>query len=402
VEEIKRVNAERSKWPAIPLAEQIKIIDKEMTRLDKKVRHFENIYAKTSLPNVIKKSIVEIVKFSKDLLFIRILNRESLRLSEQESQVRIVRQNFRYGRSYREGIHEQIREMKTRLSMLEESQNHYQKYTSFVDKIEKTLAEHPAIKFIESAKSKTITDLEFSTKLKLKSELLREGIPEIFRPPKETPRITEPVNKQGAIPLPSKAQETDSRLATAATPIKPGTERKDWLIPATDKTRALQERIDKELASRIPAQQPDKAPSPMRSAFNSASQNKPPEKFTTTEYVREKVRAEAAAIREKMPPEFRAQPYTDNTPKSATMSGAFNRASQSYQPEQRTTNEYVREKVREEAATIREKMPPEFKAEPYPADMPKSAKMSSVFNRAATNDTDKPKPSQNPEPDFEP
>ncbi len=402
VEEIKQVNAERSKWPAVPLSEQIKTIEKEMTRLDKRVRQFENIYAKTSLPNIIKKSIVEIVRFSKELLFTRILNRESLRLSEQESQARIVRQNFRYGRSYRTGIHEQIQTMKTRLSMLEESHEHYRKYKSFVDGIEKTLAENPAIKFTESAKSKTITDLEFSIKLKLKSEWLGEGKPEIFRPPKETPRITEPINKPGAGPPPSKTQETGSRPATATTPIKPGTERKDWLIPVTDKTRALQERIDKELASRTPTAQPGKTPSPMQSAFNSASRNKPPEKFTTTEYVREKVRAEAAAIREKMPPEFKAQPYPDNTPKSATMSGAFNRASQSHQPEQRTTNEYAREKVREEAATIREKMPPEFKAGPYPADAPKSAKMSGAFNSAATSDTDKPKPSQNPEPDFEP
>lgn len=394
VEEIKRVNTERSKWPSLPLAEQIKTIEQEMTRLDKRVRQFENIYAKTSLPSIIKKSIVNIVRFSKDLLFNRILNREALRLSEQESQARIVRQNFRYGRSYRTGIHEQIREMKTRLSMLEESHENYRKYKSFVDSIEKTLAENPAIKFTESAKTKTITDLEFSTKLKLKAELLREGVPEIFRPPKEMPRITEPINKQGTIPL-SKAD--------AEKPAPPSAERKDWLIPASEKTRSLQQHIEKELRNRgqqTPAPQLDKEPSPMRSAFNSASQNKPPEKFTTTEYVREKVREEAATIREKMPPEFRAESYTDNTPKSATMSGAFNRASQSSQPAKHTTNEYVREKIKEEAATIREKMPPEFKAKPYPENIPKSAKMSGAFNRAAASSTSKP--SSNHEPDYQP
>lgn len=394
VEEIKRVNAERGKWPALPLAEQIKTIEQEMTRLDKRVRQFENIYAKTSLPNVIKKSIVEIVRFSKDLLFNRILNRETLRLSEQESQERIVRQNFRYGRSYRTGIHEQIQTMKTRLSMLEETQTSYRKYKSFVESIEKTLAENPAIGFTESAKSKTITDLEFSTKLKLKSELLREGIPEIFRPPKETPRITEPINKQGAIPR-SKAD--------AEKPAPPSAKRKDWLIPASEKTRGLQQHIEKELANRgqqTPTLQPDKYSSPMRSAFNSASQNKPPEKFTTTEYVREKVREEAATIREKMPPEFRAEPYPDNTPKSATMSSAFNRASQSGQPAKHTTREYAREKVKEEAATIREKLPPEFKAKPYPEDTLKSAKMSGAFNRAAASSTNKP--SSNHEPDYQP
>ena len=101
-----------------------------MVRLDHRVRHFENIYAKTSLPHVIKKSIVAIVRFSKELLFTRILNRESLRLSEQEHQARVVRQNFRYGQSYRAGIHEQMQTMKTRLSMLEETHDQYRKYRS--------------------------------------------------------------------------------------------------------------------------------------------------------------------------------------------------------------------------------------------------------------------------------
>ncbi len=349
VEEIKRVNAERNKWPVVPLAEQIKTIEQEMTRLDKRVRQFENIYAKTSLPNVIKKSIVEIVRFSKELLFTRILNRESLCLSEQESQARIVRQNFRYGRSFRTGIHEQIQTMKTRLSMLEENHEHYRKYKSFVDSIEKNLAESPAIKFTESAKTKTITDLEFSTKLKLKSELLREGVPEIFRPSKETIRIAEPINKQNSIPL-SKPQQTEPRGASVSTttPLKidaekpailppkntapQSAERKDWLIPASEKTRGLQEHIEKELANRKQQNstpQPDKGSSPLRSAFNGASQNKQPEKFTTTEYVREKVKEEAATIREKMPPEYKAESYPEDTPKSAKMSGAFNCAANS-------------------------------------------------------------------------
>ncbi len=328
VEEIKHVNAERSKWPALPLAEQIKTIEQEMTRLDKRVRQFENIYTKTSLPSIIKKSIVEIVRFSKELLFTRVLNREALRLSEQESQARIVRQNFRYGRSYRTGIHEQIREMKTRLSMLEESQTSYRKYKSFVDSIDKTLAENSTVKFTESAKTKTITDLEFSTKLKLKAELLREGVPEIFKPSKGTIRIAEPINKQSAIPL-LKPQETAQRPENIPVTAPPSPERKDWFIPASEKTRGLQEHIERELANRKqphPTPQLDKESSPLRSAFNSVSQNKPPEKFTTTEYVREKVREEAATIREEVPPEFKAEPYPEDTPKSAKMSAAFNRA----------------------------------------------------------------------------
>jgi hypothetical protein len=92
--------------------------------------------------------------------------------------------------------------------------------------------------------------------------------------------------------------------------------------------RGLHEHIEKELANRKQptlAPQPDKTPSPLQSIFNNVSQNRPPEKFTTKEYVREKVREEAATIREKMPPDFKAEPYPDETPKSAKMSGAFNR-----------------------------------------------------------------------------
>jgi hypothetical protein len=346
VEEIKQMNAERGKWPALPLVEQIENLEKEMGRLDHRVRQFENIYAKTNLPNAIKKSIADIVRFSKELLFTRILNRESLRLSEQEYQARIMRQNFRYGRSYRAGIHEQIRAMKTRLNIMEETYGHYKKYKSFVDSIENALAGNPAIKFTESAKSKTITNLESSIKLKLKAELLREGIPEIFRPSKEAACITEPINKQSAAPLPQ-AQKLNIENSVSPPPkatAPPSPERKNWFIPATEKMRGFQERIEKELARQGHAPQPDKTPSPMRSAFNNASRDRPAEKYTTNDYAREKTKEEAATARENVPPEFKAEPYQDDTPKAAKMSGAFNRAatppdgetpSQNYGPDYR-------------------------------------------------------------------
>src|SRR5690606_19595592 len=63
VDEIKQINAERAKWPDIPLVEQIRTLEKEMVRLDHRVHHFEEIYAKTSLPSAIKKAIVEVIKF---------------------------------------------------------------------------------------------------------------------------------------------------------------------------------------------------------------------------------------------------------------------------------------------------------------------------------------------------
>ncbi|MCL4677142.1 MAG: MobA/MobL family protein [Alphaproteobacteria bacterium] len=336
VEDIKQVNTERSKWPALPLTEQIRILEKEMVRLDHRVRQFENLYAKTSLPAVIKKSIFEIVRFSKELLFSRILNRESLRFTDRESQARNVRQNFRYGRSYRTGIHEQIQTMKTRLKIMEETHEQCRKYKSFVDKIDKALAGHPAIKFTEIVKLKTITDQESSIKIKLKAELLREGIPEIFKPSKEQPRITEPINSQATAP-PLKAQEPAERTASiiptaslradTEKPALTSAERSDWHIPASEKTRAFQVQVERELEnSRLqnPAPQPYKESSPLQNAFSSASQNRPPEKFTTNEDVVNKTTATAAIIREKMPPKFKAEPYPEETPQAVRISGLFN------------------------------------------------------------------------------
>jgi hypothetical protein len=82
----------------------------------------------------------------------------------------------------------------------------------------------------------------------------------------------------------------------------------------------------------------------MRSAFNNASRDRPAEKYTTNDYAREKTKEEAATARENVPPEFKAEPYQDDTPKAAKMSGAFNRAatppdgetpSQNYGPDYR-------------------------------------------------------------------
>jgi hypothetical protein len=110
-------------------------------------------------------------------------------------------------------------------------------------------------------------------------------------------------------------------------PTPPSPERRDWHIPASEKTRAFQVQVERELEnSRLqnPAPQPSKESSPVQSAFSSASQNKPTSTFTTNEYVVNKTTATAATIREQMPPEYKAEPHREDTPPTARMSGAFN------------------------------------------------------------------------------
>jgi len=247
VEEIKQLNAERAQWPDIPLVEQIKAIEKEMARLDKRVHHFETLYAKTSLSSAIKKSIVEIVRFSKDLLFTRILNRQALNLSNQENQTRMIRQNFRYGRSFRVGIHEQIQTMRTRLHILEDMQASYTKYKAFVNSIEKAIANSPTIQFAEKPQAKTITTQESAIKLTLKADLLREGVPEQFKPvrDKSLSSITKEFNAQNSVAQTSEAKQTianditEEQTATQPRYAQPPSrERKEWFSPANEKMHA--------------------------------------------------------------------------------------------------------------------------------------------------------------------
>lgn len=334
VDEIKQINAERAKWPDIPLVEQIRTLEKEMVRLDHRVHHFEEIYAKTSIPNAIKKAIVDVIKFSKEILFTRILNREALKLSEQEYQTRMIRQNFRYHRSYRVGIHEQINTMKTRLNMLDEMTSSYKRYKGFVDSIEKSLSESPSIKFTETARSqdKAITTQEAVIKIGLKADLLRESVPDKFKPSidKNAPKLSKDFNAhRPAESLPETKPSINAVTGLYPEQVTmqtapPSRERKEWFIPANDAMRSFQQSIDKELKARghhVPM--PDSAVG-LQGAFSSSVK---PEKKATYEDVREKVKQEAQEKRENISPQYKQESYEPETPKESKMSGAFNRAS---------------------------------------------------------------------------
>lgn len=332
VEEIKQLNAERAQWSDIPLVEQIQAIEKEMTRLDKRVHHFEALYSKTSLSSAIKKSIVEIVRFSKELLFARILHRQALNLSNQEYQSRMMRQNFRYGRSYRTGIHEQIQTMRTRLHVLEDMQTSYKKYKAFVNSIEKAIAKSPTIQFANKPQARFITTQESAIKLTLKSNLLREGIPEKFQPTKETatPSLAKAFNAQNpAIQIQTPTNPITDKTAHA---LLQSRERKDWFIPANDTMRSFGKQIEHELRAQghhvKNFHNSSEQDSVLRGAFKFGGT---PNKKTTYEFVREKVRTEAQNKREDIPPQYQKEPYQPETPKQSKMSGAFNKASSSSQ-----------------------------------------------------------------------
>lgn len=328
VEEIKSINAQRSLWPESPLTEQIQAIEHEMHKLDRKVRQFETLYEKTSLSSGIKKAIVEVAKFAKELVVTRLLNRERIQRTEQDYKTRILRQSTHYGRKYRTGIHEQIQTMKTRLHVLEEMQTSYNKYKMFVDSIEKAIKQSPTINFTEKATSKTITTQESTIKLGLKADLVKEGVPEKYKPePDKTPKLTKAFNAQTPQATPEIINAPIKQTAYHQ-PIPQSRERQDWFIPASDKMRDLWQSIERTLAERghkvqaAPNITPDTESK--RCAFNHAATSG---KRTTCETVREKTRQEAKAKRENIPPQYRKDAYEPETLKPSRMAGAFNGAS---------------------------------------------------------------------------
>ena len=170
----------------------------------------------------------------------------------------------------------------------------------------------------------------------LKADLLREGVPEQFKPVKDKgiSGITKefnaqtPVMKLPEIKLVNSSDTTKRKSeprSSYATP--PSRERKDWFIPANDKMRSFGENIEYELMVRgHRVKMPDnssKGDSGLRGAFQSVATSG---KKTTYEAVREKTRAEAQSKREDISPQYRQERYEPETPQSSKMSGAFNHA----------------------------------------------------------------------------
>lgn len=222
--------------------------------------------------------------------------RRAIRLSDREKQIRINRQQERYKRTYREGIHAKIKDMRTRLDVLKATHSDYQKYKTFVDSIDRALAAQP-VKPTFDRQSRIITNQEHALKLKLKAALVRENVLEQFRP-----------------------QTPPQRPARAtASPMKAIIERGERQArQAPEQRQAVQRQLE---AQRTDTQKPTTS-----SLFNTKASQTRPVKILTPEQVRAKSEKIVSEIRQNIPPQFKAQPYPSKTPKPKKMSGKFNKA----------------------------------------------------------------------------
>jgi len=376
VEEIKRLNERRAAFSGIPLKDQITDIEKLIEKLDTRVHKLETLKEKTSLGHRFLATFTKLVEFSKDLFLGREEYRGAVKLSETERATRTERQREHYGREYRTGLHEQIKTMRSNLDRLEQFKTSYTAYKGFVEKIEKDIAAtQPSITTLykEQAKTETaktapretpakiITTAELSIKLTLKAEIVREIIPPEYKPKDVAIGKTEvipslkaelnrtatpPINltnnfREQIIPVPreqsqnivsykqpikleikelSKAIEARQqppvlKQEARTEPIANPADRKNWFISASEKTKPLQESINKAMAEQrreISTPSPKHVdPNKAKGQFQTQAKAEPPPRQTTYEEVRERTRAEAQTKRENIPPQYRAEPYDE-------------------------------------------------------------------------------------------
>lgn len=137
--EIKALNEKRAAFGDKPLIEKIAQLDRLMERLDKRVEKLQALETKTTLKAAIRQSIAKVVKLAADLLINRKAASAALKLTAEEKQARKERQIIHYGRSYREGLRYQIKEIKQNMAIVEAKKEDFRHYKSFVDKIDRDL-----------------------------------------------------------------------------------------------------------------------------------------------------------------------------------------------------------------------------------------------------------------------
>ncbi len=439
VEEIKRLNERRAAFSDIPLKNQIADIERLIEKLDTRVHKLETLKEKTGFGQRILSSLSELVKISKNLFLGREEYRGAVKLSETERATRAERQREYYGREYRAGLHEQIKTMRSNLDRLEQLKTSCTAYKGFVEKLEKDIVStQPSITTLhrEQAKPETvktpprekpariITAAELSIKLTLKAEMVREIVPPGYKSKnavtgkiESIPSLKAQLNKTAAPPIDltnsfreqiiPTPREQSQNIASYKQPIKleikelskaieqrqqfpvlkqesrneqpPNpADRKNWFIPASEKTNPLQESINKTIAEQrrvIPAPSPERvSPNTLKGQFHTQAKAEPPPRQVTHEEVRERTRAEAQAKRENIPPQYRAEPYEE--PKQPKIKTA-------YKPQ----NNSVKNEWKARAEPNIESPNQEHIQKPR-------QKMSSGFNAASNNGTHLPHPAK--------
>jgi hypothetical protein len=351
--EIKALNAQRAEFPDKPLKEQIESIEREIDFLDHRARRLETLLDKTTLPQKLQKLIGDMAAKAREFLALRTEGQIKRDLSESERTERHERQLARYGRTYRESIHSQIRDMKDKIETLQSRETEFKKYRSFVTMIEtevmklrasQTVAlntpQKPDIstpqatstaKAPEQAKPPTKGDGQVQEakgkvseehKPSPKTEKLQEVFGKVQNEKQPTVINVKPEKDAQAKPSPvntsaytAAKQETtkvqpDSKPQTATGQADP----KDYKIEANPQTQKMLDKIQTELKHQKAQEAAQKQAQHQTTGKDDGLKGqfrKPEQPPVKEEDHRRKTKAEAEKKRQDIPPEYRAPPYSE-------------------------------------------------------------------------------------------
>ncbi|MCB9981170.1 MAG: MobA/MobL family protein [Rhodospirillales bacterium] len=393
--EIKALNERRAAFGDKPLKEQIKQLDRLMERLDRRVEKLQALETKTSLKSAIKDTIKAAVKLAAALVTRREQTKAVRAFTAQEKHARTERHIARYGRSYRDGLHSQIKDMKQNMAIVEAKKEDFRRYKSFVDSIDREISKHPSIALDkEQTPQRRVTDKEINLKLHLKAEMIRSNIPAEFRAPspmkgeRQTLTNSTAVNKilqtktepiridRTALSKPETPAPTPTITRPPAPPVRAAFTNRvqvqptpkaqaEYKQPMPVRIKALEQAIAQRQATRTEAPRPEDR----KSWFTPAN---------------EKTRPLQRSIEAAMRQQRQEAPQVRNTTETQSR---FSRAQE--RPQKTATYSEVREKVRTEAETKRSRVPPEYRAEPYdrPREEPRQARSAEEKPRTATSST---------------
>lgn len=350
--EIKALNEQRAEFPDKPLNDQIKEIEQEIDHLDRRVERLETLLDKTTLPQKLQKLIGDMAAKAKEFLVLRTEGQIKRALSESERTERHERQIACYGRTYRESIHSQIREMKDKIETLQSREADYKKYRSFVTMIETEVMKvrstpihalntpqkpeitstvaTPSVKKSEQAKPPE--EVKPTSKASDKATEAKAKVPDEHKPSHQSERLQETFSKAQSEkqltvsptiekPLQSKSPITTETKTNTEKPIETktttGTQTpnlKDYKIEANAQTKQMLDKIQTELKAQKAQEAANKPEKPQAAGKDEGLKGqfrKPEQPPVKEEDHRRKTKSEAEKKRQDIPPEYRAPPYTE-------------------------------------------------------------------------------------------
>jgi hypothetical protein len=337
--EIKKVNADRDRYSPIPLKDQIRALEDEMIKLDKRVNRLEDVYSKANLPTLIKDAIKSIIKLSAELITFRADIKEQLKSIEARKLSRSLKQGFKYHKEYKQNIYERISETKQKLVILDTMSEQVKRYDKFVSSIEKSLAQDLPYNFKEASAIKThklITNQEAGLKVKLKADLIREYVPNKFKPVLSDYKLSMAnCFNDKSIPSEYRAKYNSQEIAINKPSLEEKAKRKNWYSPATPESIKLQKYIDDQLSSRTKDIALAIDTGVISKTFNAEVKAI---KYADNEAVISKVKSEALGKIPQIPIDHSAEVNIEVS--KSNLSNSFNKASQSVNKNDQKTKKY--------------------------------------------------------------